>query len=108
MEIYVKWTGTYPCLCSGKWILKVDGNDYSNLLKGKGEMNTYGTYPRWYFNEEYSEEWDYYTDGLVFSEWKQENVDWLSKITNDEDVWEEIFDAISEEDWRHLSCGGCI
>lgn len=46
MDIKVKWTGRYPCLCFGEWKLYIDGMDKSNLIPEnlkQNEMGTYGT-----------------------------------------------------------------
>lgn len=107
-NVYAEWTGAYPNLCCGKWVLKVNDIDYSELLEGKGEMNTYGSYPTWYFDDDYCENWEYYEDGLKFPEWKLANSEWLEKITDNQELQEDIYEAIASVDWRHMMCGGCI
>ena len=105
------WSGSFPNLCSGKWTLIVNGKDVSAQIPESlrySEMNTFGSYSNWYFDENYSEYWDDYEDGLHEAEWIEENQDWLASITVDRDVQREIFTAISNADWRHGSCGGCI
>lgn len=104
------WTGKYPNLCSGTWELYKDGKDISNMIPEElrhSEMNTFGTYNDWYF-EDWDVIWNKYTDGLDCSDWIKENDYWLSKITADKHEKKAIFDAIQEEDWRYSSCGGCI
>jgi hypothetical protein len=109
-RVIAKWTGEYPCLCTGEWVLKVDGKDVSNKIPldlKNSDMNTYGTYRNWYF-ENYIETFKFYKDGLKKHEWIQDNQEWLKKITEDTILQEEIFDAINEQDFRWNSCGGCI
>lgn len=47
MKVEAKWTGSYPCLCSGEWILKINNIDVSNLIPEElrtSSMNTFGSY----------------------------------------------------------------
>ena len=108
--IEANWSGSYPCLCFGEWTLKVDGKDVSEKIPNdlrESSMNTYGTYQSWHF-----EDWDVvfedYEDGLDCEEWIEENDEWLSEITTDYSIKEQIFIAIQSKDFRHGSCGGCI
>lgn len=104
------WSGSYPCLCSGTWTLEVNGVDVSSLIPEElrhNEMNTFGTYEEWHF-EDWIEVFEDYEDGLMCDEWIAENKYWLDDITDDYNIQTEIFYAISEEDFRHNSCGGCI
>ena len=109
--IVAEWTGNPPCLCSGQWKLYMDGEDISfkipEYLK-RSEMNTYGSYDTWKFKENWSVEWSTYRDGMKQDEWIKENKEWLDTISTDYSIQRQIYDAISEEDWRHNSCGGCI
>lgn len=108
--VKAQWSGSYPCLCSGEWTLEVNGVDVSNYIPDElrhNEMNTYGTYEEWHF-EDWLEVFEDYEDGLMCDEWIAENKNWLDVITDDINVQMEIFYAISEEDFRHGSCGGCI
>ncbi len=108
--ITAKWTGAYPNLCSGIWKLYKDGEDISDMIPEElrdSEMNTFGNYSSWHF-EDWDEVWDSYEDGLDGPDWISENDEWLSKITSDYQEKMEIFYAIQAEDWRHGSCGGCI
>ena len=108
--VEAKWSGSYPCLCYGKWTLIVDGKDVSGLIPEElreYDMNTYGEYYSWHF-ENWIEVFESYEDGLVCDEWIEKNKYWLDTITEDINVQKEIYDAISEQDFRHGSCGGCI
>lgn len=108
--VKAKWTGTYPCLCYGEWKLRVDGKDVSKKIpkdKRDKPMHTFGIYSKWHF-ENWQEVFEDYEDGLQCDDWIKENIDWVSKITSDRKVQEEIFNAIQSEDFRWHSCGGCI
>lgn len=108
--VIAKWSGHYPCLCSGKWTLEVNSVDVSMYIPEElrnNSMNTYRTYQRWYFKN-WIEHFEDYEDGLMCDEWIKKNKYWLDMITDDINVQMEIFDAINAKDWRHGSCGGCI
>jgi hypothetical protein len=110
MEVKAEWTGTYPCLCSGDWILIINGKDFSNFIpedKREAHMNTHGTYDEWCFDDDWCETWESYEDGLEFDEWIKEN-EWVCDITKNIEEQKAIYEAIQAEDWRHSSCGGCI
>lgn len=109
--VKANWSGSYPCLCHGTWILEVNGVDVSSSIPEGlryDEMNTFGIYDTWSFDDDYMEVWEDYEDGLKCDEWIKENKYWLDTITNDSDTQIEIFNAINEEDFRRNSCGGCV
>ena len=65
MRVEAKWTGDYPNLCSGQWILKVNNKDVSHLIPEElrnEPMNTYCTYQRWNFYDNWEEKWDSISD----------------------------------------------
>lgn len=108
--VTANWSGSYPCLCYGEWTLKIDDLDVSNKIPEElrnNSMNTYGEYEEWHF-EDWMEVFESYEDGLDCDEWIAENKYWLDNITDNIDVQKEIFNAISGQDFRHGSCGGCI
>lgn len=108
--IEAKWSGSYPCLCSGEWTLKINGKDVSTKIPEelrRSSMGTRGTYSSWHF-ENWSEVFEDYEDGLDCDEWINENVYWLDTITDDSSVQKEIYYAINANDFREGSCGGCI
>ena len=108
--VKAKWSGSYPCLCFGKWTLIVDGNDFSDKIPEelrKSSMNTFGTYQSWHF-ENWLEVFEDYTDGLVCEDWINQNDYWLKEITDNNDTKILIYNAINEQDFRSGSCGGCI
>lgn len=111
MKVEAKWTGNYPNLCSGQWILKVNNKDVSHLIPEKlrdEPMHTCRTYQRWHFNNNWGVEWESYDDGLYCDEWIKENKKWLNKITTNYSTQEEIYEAINSQDWHYGECGGCI
>lgn len=104
------WTGGWPALCCGEWVLYIEGKNVTNKIPEElrtSSMNTLGKYQTWHF-ENWEEVWNSYTDGLDRDSWIAENDYWLSTITPDRTLKEEIYEAIQAEDWRHNSCGGCI
>lgn len=107
-EWKASWSGRYPNLCSGEWVLFKDGNVVDTDIPFQGESaNTFGSYDYWYFNSEYMEDWKSYVNGMQKDEWCEEYKDWLSTIALQEE-WEDIYFAFQENDWREMSCGGCI
>ena len=109
--VEAKWSGRGFALCIGKWTLKVNGEDVTNKIPEdlrKSDMNTFGTYKRWFFNENWIEEWEDYEDGLDCEEWIAANKEWIDTITTDHKTKQEIYYAINAEDFRRGSCGGCI
>lgn len=113
-KLQVEWTGCYPCLCYGEWIIKY--NDIELYVPEKVKhncMNTFKEYDSWHF-EDWDEVWTTYEDGLHKEEWLERNMNWIMKMFEKEDVevteelLDELYEKIKEEDWRHGSCGGCI
>ena len=103
-----EWTGRYPCVCSGEWKLFKNGEPVQIFPPFHDTCaGTFGTYDRWSFNEDWSEEWEQYEDGLFCEDWCAYYSEWLETIAPKEE-WEAIFDAFQQEDWRHGCCGGCI
>ena len=134
-EIEVDWTGSYPNLCSGSWIIKINGvqlvdktDDTKGETNWKNEprafsyghfmteyMETSGTYSSWHF-EDWSEVFeDYYEGGehgkCWFETGQGKKLAGLLKDNgfdlNDVEL-EELYEKISDQDWRSGSCGGCI
>ena len=106
-----KWTGVYPTLCFGTWKLYKDNEDISDKIPAdirEDEMNTFGEYEYWAFDDDYMEYWTPYKNGLETDDWIKENDYWLNDITTNYSEKVQIFNAINAEDWRHGSCGGCI
>jgi hypothetical protein len=114
-EIYVEWTGSYPNLCSGKWIITIDGIKLTGI--GKEDFGTLGEYSSWHF-ENWIEVFDSYEDGMDLDAWiqvlKTDDINGLYaslqrhgiKITDE--LLSELYTHIQGQDWRHGSCGGCI
>lgn len=109
--VTAKWTGSFPNLCSGEWIIHVDAIRLVNI--GNDNFETFGSYENVYLEgwHEFSETYD---DGLMFDEWKNSNVNGimdslrLHGITSTDELMLSIYDAVSACDWRSSSCGGCI
>lgn len=103
----VEWTGNWPSLCCGEWVIKYKGelvrlpDDVVN-----SSMGTEGEYQSWHF-EDWVEVFDHYHNGIGFTEWLHENP-WASEITSETKELQELFSKIQDNDWRHGSCGGCI
>lgn len=106
-----EWTGKYPNLCRGKWILKDGSRNISSIIPDDllhNEMGTYKTFEKWEFDDKWNEEWSTYEDGLECEDWIEANYEWLSVYTQDSKTMRDIYDAFNKNDWRHGSCGGCI
>lgn len=104
--VIAKWSGEYPCRCSGEWSLFIGGINYSHMIPENlrtSHMNTAGTYQEWHFVD-WVEQFEDYEDGLEFEEWVAENP-WVH------DLPASLFDiylAFQAEDFRPGECGGCI
>lgn len=114
-KLYVEWTGSYPNLCSGEWVIKYDGIELTVPDDIKyATMDTFGEYGSWYFDEDMYEVWDYYTDGDDEETWITKNIDWVKSMFEEHgievtsELLSTLFKKVQEEDWRHGSCGGCI
>ena len=114
-KLSVEWTGCYPCLCSGECIIKYEEIELTVPEECKYKpMDTYGEFSRWYFDENYMEEWEYYEDGWNKDIWINRKIYWIKPMFEEHDIeitdelLSELYDKIQEEDWRHGSCGGCI
>lgn len=103
----VTWTGAYPNLCSGEWVILKNGVRVEIPAEFRNaSMNTFGTYSTWHF-ENWEEVFEDYEDGLIFEEWIKVN-SWVYTIATTEPEQRELYQKIADEDWRHNSCGGCI
>ncbi len=108
-KITAIWLAQPWCLCHGEWIIQIDGEKIELPEDIKhSEMGTYGIYQAWRFGEDYKEIWDSYEDGLPYKPWVKENAWWLEPLNLSESETEDLYGQISEYDWRHGSCGGCI
>lgn len=115
-EISVKFTGSFPNYCSGKWVIVIDGITLTGI--GGGHFNTEGYYTAYSFTEDWDEVNSEYSDGLEEYEWieeqKKEDPNGLLqslkrhgfKITNE--LLEALYHEIRLCDWRHGQCGGCL
>ena len=109
------YSGGYPNLCGGKWSLT-----YKRLPvilpseQVQGDKGTYGTYTRWYFDNNWVECTEDYEDGMLRDEWVAKNKHWVDKMFIQHNIelscknYSDLYAAFQENDWRHDSCGGCI
>ena len=105
--VTAEWTGCYPNLCSGEWIITVGGEKVELPDEVRtSPMGTRGSYNTWTLD--WTEVWSQYVDGLDFEPWLQENRSWVSQLNLSDTEERTLYDAISAEDWRYGSCGGCI
>ena len=110
-EITARWNGAPYALCHGKWTITVGGEKVNLPEEVETEnMGTFGTYSRWYFGGKsgWEELWEDYEDGLQFDPWVAKNRWWLNNLHLSNEELCRLYNAISAEDWRHSSCGGCI
>lgn len=114
-KYHVEWSGSYPNLCSGSWTIMIDQMVFPIPEdKINSSMGTPGDYSLWYFDGNYSEQFDqYYSNGDDNFDWIKYSLECLCegyslKINNIEDISNKIYDLISYNDWRSGSCGGCI
>ena len=109
MAIYkTKWTGEYPNLCYGEWKLYVNGKISDIEIPFQYHpANTLNSYSKWGFDDQWSEYWESYIDGMDCIDWCKKYSDYLTQIAPESD-WPTIFEAFQENDWRHGQCGGCI
>lgn len=105
-----KWTGKYPCLCSGEWMLKKNGKDVSRMIPERlrnAPMGTRITTSMWHF-ENWNEVWEEVTTGAYEANWVVDNLDWLKGIGDSPTDFSAIYHAVQKEDFILGSCGGCI
>ena len=111
-EIKIEWTGGWPSLCIGEWVIEIDGVNCSDKIPEKlrvSDMGTEGTYKSWCFaDDELDVEWSFYADGLDENDWIDANKYWLKELPIDESEYPLVFKLINEQDFRSGSCGGCI
>ena len=106
-KITAKWTSSDPCLCNREWHITIDGVEIElPEWKKNDHMDTYGTYYRWYSNDNGYNELFSYTDGLTFDPWVDANP-WVKELNLTLEEERALFKAISDEDWRYEDCGAC-
>ena len=108
-EVTATWTGKYPNLCSGEWIITVDDEPVNIPEDLKhSHMNTKKLYFTWSFKEDWNEEWNGYEAGLDYKDWIAEKYEWLQDLHLSSVETHALYREINKSDWRHGSCGGCI
>jgi len=111
-KITVEYTGEFPNLCFGDWIIRI--GEERIILPSNEHFNTKGTYSTWHFDEDYSEVFEDYEDGEAFEAWVTDIPNGLQgalelqgfKVT--ESLLRELYVKIQPVDFRTSSCGGCI
>jgi hypothetical protein len=101
------WVTNGRRLCCGKWIIRRNGVDVSELIPKslrEDHMNTHKQYDVWYFTESYDEGWGCYFTGLTAKKWVRKNHYWISKICSNREEEFQLYHAINAADWRHWSC----
>lgn len=109
-NIEVEWTGSWPNLCFGEWIITINGKTLQGV--NNNPMGTYGSYSTWSFGDDWIEEWEEYEDGCYWGDTLPNNLEMALRLAgfnpNDENLIESLYEKVQEKDWRHNSCGGCI
>lgn len=106
-QINITYTGEYPNLCRGEWLISVNGTPIENIPFQHKPADTFGLFIQVYLTEDYDEESEDYYSGLSFEEWTEKYHEWLAENFLEEE-WEEVYEKVSVCDWRYSSCGGCI
>lgn len=111
----VKWTGSFPTLCCGEWIIRYHGKSLKLPEDRKDQpMRTYGEYQTWHFNKDYIEEFESYYDGIREEDWIKFNKPWIKNLFDKhstplaDSILHDFYVKIQREDFRPHSCGGCI
>ena len=110
-EIKIEWTGGWPSLCIGEWVIEIDGVNYSDKIPEDlrvSDMGTAGSYSSWCFSNGYDVKWSSSEEGLDSEDWIDANKYWLKELPIDESEYPQVFKLINEQDFRSGSCGGCI
>ena len=115
-DVCVEWTGSYPNLCSGEWIVIIHGLRVGGIQPDN--FGTNGEYDDWGFTDDWDVVWTTYNDGddqeqwidLVLSSDINHLITSLEKhnIKPSRELLAILFKKIKAVDWRHNSCGGCI
>jgi hypothetical protein len=110
----VEWTGAWPALCYGEWIIHYDGKKLELPEDIRtDDMGTYGNYSSWHF-EDWQEVFEDYDDGLDEGAWIEKNNHWIKPLFESNNIpltdenLNDLYYEISANDWRRGSCGGCI
>lgn len=114
-DISVKWTGSYPTLCYGEWIITINGIKLEGL--DTDNFGTYGTHQQWKFVNWIEKFYDV-ESGSEQPEWveyaKKENPNNLITALQNagfeitDELLGQLYVEINSCDWIHGSCGGCI
>lgn len=104
-SIIVRYTGRYPNLCSGEWLIYINGVKHQTPFMYGEDAETWGFYKPWYVK---TTRWDFtFYDGLTAHEWIYQHAKWLKTLHVGKGRWKEVYDKFQEKDWRKGECGGC-
>lgn len=108
-----EWTGSWPALCYGKWIVRKNGVEVdAGDLPFQGEpAGTLNDYSGWSFTSDWDVEDHTYEDGLGVDEWIRRYGEAIAECLPLDDVDADLralYWAFNEHDFRPGSCGGCI
>lgn len=115
-NIKVRYSGTYPSLCYGRWYISIDGISLTCIGSDDYQADDFQTFNTYRFAN--FEEDKIYTDGLQLEEWirklKTDDINGLYASLNrhgikiDDELLTELYYQIREWDWRSGECGGCL
>lgn len=103
-----EWSEEGHLICLGQWKITYNGRLlHLPTERVDGDMGTYGIYSFLYPDD------PEFAEGLEEDDWILENIDWLSDFFIEQDIpvdeqharW--FYGAVSENDWRCGTCGGC-
>lgn len=103
------WSAKGHTLCLGHWTITYQGLPLT--LQSKQADNYMGTFGIFSWLNPDDED---YAEGLPEHLWIDKNADWLLEVFElhhiafDEENIHWFYQAVSAEDWRCGSCGGCI
>ena len=107
----VEWTGQYPILSFGNWIIRRNGVDVSDLIPRRlffSPMGTRKMYYRWCLTDDGLRFLYPYYDGLSAKKWIRKNRYWIKHICRNGEEEFMLYHAINKADWRWNSQGDCI
>jgi len=110
-NIKIEWTGSWPSLCLGEWVIEIDGVNCSDKIPEDlrtSDMGTEGRYDSWCFRNGYDVKWRSRWEGLDSEDWIDANKYWLKELPIDKSEYPQVFELINKQDFRSGSCGGCI
>lgn len=108
-KFFARWTAKGSNLCLGHWEITYEG--VPMVLPAAIRQNDMGTYAIYSF---FDPDDDMFAEGLREDDWIIENAGWLADLFESHDIpvsednMRAFFRAVTAQDWRCGSCGGCI